>query len=199
MITMKNLQVEDIKDEWLYNALTQGIKECITAPVLTLDPTKPEPIKRAEMILENFSQEDSPVVATVIAPGNFIQMILPKHEILLSVMFIYKERNTYVQLIIQKLAYERLDEYSSGIQELVEVKPITENDQDVREIRNGLLTSLKSQELSEILATKLKQAIHEVFENEKKKGGLMDKEPSLEPMESSIIREALYLLTPQLP
>ena len=100
MITMKNLQVEDIKDEWLYNALTQGIKECITAPVLTLDPTKPEPIKRAEMILENFSQEDSPVVATVIAPGNFIQMILPKHEILLS-------RNTYVQLIIQKLAYER--------------------------------------------------------------------------------------------
>jgi hypothetical protein len=27
----------------------------------------------------------------------------------------------------------------------------------------------------------------------------MDKEPSLEPMESSIIREALYLLTPQLP
>lgn len=102
MITMKNLQVEDIKDEWLYNALTQGIKECITAPVLTLDPTK-----RAEMILENFSQEDSPVVATVIAPGNFIQMILPKHEILLSVMFIYKERNTYVQLIIQKLAYER--------------------------------------------------------------------------------------------
>jgi hypothetical protein len=72
-----------------------------------LDPTKPEPIKRAEMILENFSQEDSPVVATVIAPGNFIQMILPKHEILLSVMFIYKERNTYVQLIIQKFAYER--------------------------------------------------------------------------------------------
>lgn len=28
---------------------------------------------------------------------------------------------------------------------------------------------------------------------------LMNKEPSLEPMESSIIREALYLLTPQLP
>lgn len=199
MITMKNLQVEDIKDEWLYNALTQGIKECITAPVLTLDPTKPEPIKRAEMILENFSQEDSPVVATVIAPGNFIQMILPKHEILLSVMFIYKERNTYVQLIIQKLAYERLDEYSSGIQELVEAKPITENNQDVEKIRKGLLISLKSQELSEVLATKIKQAIHEVFENEKKKGGLMNKEPSLEPMKSSIIREALYLLTPPLP
>lgn len=50
-----------------------------------------------------------------------------------------------------------------------------------------------------LLATKLKQAIYEVFENEKKKGGLMYKEPSLEPMESSIIREALYLLTPQLP
>lgn len=100
---------------------------------------------------------------------------------------------------LQHLGYEEFNKYSSGIQELVESKPITENDQDVREIRNGLLTSLKSQELSEILATKLKQAIHEVFENEKKKGGLMDKEPSLEPMESSIIREALYLLTPQLP
>ena len=37
------------------------------------------------------------------------------------------------------------------------------------------------------------------FENEKKKGGLMYKEPSLEPMENSIIKEALYLLTPQLP
>lgn len=100
---------------------------------------------------------------------------------------------------LQHLGYEEFNEYSSGIQELVEVKPITENDQDIREIRNGLLTSLKSQELSEILATKLKQAIQEVFENEKKKGGLMYKEPSLEPMESSIIKEALYLLTPQLP
>lgn len=100
---------------------------------------------------------------------------------------------------LQHLGYEEFNKYSSGIQELVEVKPITKNDPDIREIRNGLLTSLKSQELSEILATKLKQAIHEVFENEKKKGGLMNKEPSLEPRESSIIREALYLLTPQLP
>lgn len=108
MIIMKTLQAEDLKnDEWLYNALTNGIKECLTAPILTLDPTKPEHIRRTEMILENFSQKDSPVVATVIAPGNFIQMILPKHDILLSVMFIYKERNTYVQLVIQKLAYER--------------------------------------------------------------------------------------------
>ena len=100
---------------------------------------------------------------------------------------------------LQHLGYELLNEYHLGIQELVEAKPITENDQDIMEIQNGLLTSLKSQELSEILATKLKQelkqAIHEVFENEKKKGGLMYKEP----MESSIIREALYLLTPQLP
>lgn len=100
---------------------------------------------------------------------------------------------------LQHLGYELLNEYPLDIQELVEAKPITENDQDIREIRNGLLTSLKSQELSEILATKLKQAIHEVFENEKKEGGLMYKEPSLEPMESSIIREALDLLTPQLP
>lgn len=98
---------------------------------------------------------------------------------------------------LQHLGYELLNEYHLGIQELVEAKPITEK--DIREIRNGLLTSLKSQELSEVLATKLKQAIQEVFENEKKKGGLMYKEPSLEPMENSIIKEALYLLTPQLP
>lgn len=100
---------------------------------------------------------------------------------------------------LQNLGYERLDEYSSGIQELLEAKPITENDQEVEKIRKGLLISLKSQELSEVLATKIKQAIYQVFENEKKKGGLMNQEPSLEPMESSIIREALYLLTPQLP
>lgn len=107
MITMKTLQAEDLKnDEWLYNALTNGIKECLTAPILTLDPTKPEHIRRTEMILDNFSQEDSPVIATVIAPGNFIQMILPKHDILLSIMFIYKEKNTYIQLIIQKLSYD---------------------------------------------------------------------------------------------
>jgi hypothetical protein len=104
---MKTLQAEDLKnDEWLYNALTNGIKECLTAPILTLDPTKPEHIRRTEMILDNFSQEDSPVIATVIAPGNFIQMILPKHDIFLSIMFIYKEKNTYVQLIIQKLSYD---------------------------------------------------------------------------------------------
>lgn len=100
---------------------------------------------------------------------------------------------------LQHLGYEKFNEYSSGIQELVESKPITENDQDVREIRNGLLTSLKSQELSEILATKLKQAIYEIFENEKKKGGLIAEEPSLELSKNSIIKEALYLLTPQLP
>lgn len=107
---------------------------------------------------------------------------------------------------LQHLGCEWLDEYSSGIQELVEAKPITEeakpiteNGQDIEKIRKGLLISLKSQELSEVLAIKLKQAIHEVFENEKKKGGLINKEPSLEPMKSSIIREALYLLTPQLP
>lgn len=100
---------------------------------------------------------------------------------------------------LQHLGYELINEYRSGIQESVEAKPITKSDQDIEEIRKGLLISLKSQELSEVLATKLKQAIHEVFENEKKKGGLMYKEPSLEPMESSIIKEALYLLTPQLP
>lgn len=100
---------------------------------------------------------------------------------------------------LQHLGHELLNEYHSGIQELVEAKPITKSDQDIEEIRKGLLISLKSQELSEVLATKLKQAIHEVFENEKKKGGLMYKEPSLEPMESSIIKEALYLLAPQLP
>lgn len=68
---------------------------------------------------------------------------------------------------LQHLGYELFNEYHLGIQELVESKSITENDQDIREIRNGLLTSLKSQELSEILATKLKQAIHEVFEKRK--------------------------------
>lgn len=49
------------------------------------------------------------------------------------------------------------------------------------------------------ILTPLVQLYHGVFENEKKKGGLMYKEPSLEPMENSIIKEALYLLTPQLP
>lgn len=120
------------------------------------------------------------------------------HEVDFDTRLTYDEFSIFFN-DLQHLGYELLDEYSSGIQELVEAKPITENDQDVEKIRKGLFTSLKSQELSEILATKLKQAIYEVFENEKKKGGLMYKEPSLEPMESSIIREALYLLTPPLP
>lgn len=119
MITMKTLQAEDLKnDEWLYNALTNGIKECLTAPILTLDPTKPEHIRRTEMILDNFSQEDSPVIATVIAPGNFIQMILPKHDILLSIMFIYEEKDTYVQLIIQKLSYDTNQQKEKSISDL---------------------------------------------------------------------------------
>lgn len=33
---------------------------------------------------------------------------------------------------LQHLGYEEFNKYSSGIQELVEVKPITENDQDIR-------------------------------------------------------------------
>lgn len=128
----------------------------------------------------------------------FVPLVQLYHGVGFDTRLTYDEFSIFIN-DLQHLGYEEFNKYSSGIQELVEAKPITENDQDIREIRDGLLTSLKSQELSEILATKLKQAIHEVFENEKKKGGLMDKEPSLEPMESSIIREALYLLTPQLP
>ena len=93
---------------------------------------------------------------------------------------------------LQHLGYEWLNEYCSGIQELVEAKPITENDQDIKEIRNGLLISLKTQELSEELASRLKKAIHEIFEEYKDK-------PDIWPHQNSIVREALYLLTPQLP
>lgn len=118
MISMKTIQVEDIKDEWLYEALTKGLKECVTAPILTLDPTKPEPIKRTEMILENFSQEGNPVKATIVAPGNFIQMILPKYEILLTIMFIYREKNTYIQTVLQKLYYESEVKTNNADQEL---------------------------------------------------------------------------------
>lgn len=120
------------------------------------------------------------------------------HEVGFDTRLTYDEFSIFFN-DLQHLGYELINEYHSGIQELVEAKPITENDQDIREIRNGLLISLKSQELSEILATKLKQAIYEVFENEKKKGGLMYKEPSLELSKNSIIKEALYLLTPPLP
>lgn len=120
------------------------------------------------------------------------------HGVGFDTILTYDEFSIFIN-DLQHLGYEWLDEYSLGIQGLIEAKPITENDQDIEEMRKGLLISLKSQELSEVLATKLKQAIHEIFENEKKKGGLMYKEPSLEPMESSIIKEALYLLTPQLP
>lgn len=118
MISMKTIQVEDIKDEWLYDALTKGLKECITAPILTLDPTKPEPLKRTEMILENFSQDGNPVKATIVAPGNFIQMILPKHEILLTIMFIYREKNTYIQTVLQRLYYESEVKTNDADQEL---------------------------------------------------------------------------------
>lgn len=118
MISMKTIQVEDIKDEWLYDALTKGLKECVTAPILTLDPTKPEPLKRTEMILENFSQDGNPVKATIVAPGNFIQMILPKHEILLTIMFIYREKNTYIQTVLQKLYYESEVKTNNADQEL---------------------------------------------------------------------------------
>ena len=31
------LNAETIQDEWLHEALTKGLKECVTAPILTLD------------------------------------------------------------------------------------------------------------------------------------------------------------------
>ena len=92
---------------------------------------------------------------------------------------------------LQHLGYEKFDEYSLGIQKLVKANPITENDQDIMEIRNGLLISLKTQELSEELASRLKKAIQEIFEEYKDKNIWIHKD--------SITREALYLLTPQLP
>lgn len=109
MISMRTIQVEDIKDEWLYDALTKGLKECVTAPILTLDPTKPEPIKRAEMIIENFSREDCKCIPTLVVPGNLIQMLLPKDEVLISIIFQYREKNTYIQAVIQKLHYYEPD------------------------------------------------------------------------------------------
>lgn len=98
---------------------------------------------------------------------------------------------------LEHLGYEVFEEYYAGILELVEVNPITNNDQELQEIKNGTLISLRSQELSERLASNLKKAIHEIFEEEKKK-----QEPGssfMESQKSSIIKEAIYLLTPQLP
>lgn len=109
MIEMTMLQAETIQDEWLYDALTKGLKECVTAPVLTLDPTKPEPIRRAEMIIENFSREECKCIPTLVVPGNLIQMLLPKDEVLISIIFQYREKNTYIQAVIQKLHYYEPD------------------------------------------------------------------------------------------
>nr|UVX65914.1 MAG: hypothetical protein [Bacteriophage sp.] len=109
MIKMTMLNAETIQDEWLHEALTKGLKECVTAPILTLDPTKPEPIKRAEMIIENFSREDCKCIPTLVIPGNLIQMLLPKDEVLISIIFQYREKNTYIQAVIQKLHYYEPD------------------------------------------------------------------------------------------
>lgn len=97
---------------------------------------------------------------------------------------------------LEHLGYEVFEEYYAGILELVEVNPITNNDQELQEIRNGTLISLRSQELSERLASNLKKAIHEIFEEEKKKQG--PGSSFMESQKSSIIKEAIYLLTPQL-
>lgn len=109
MIKMTMLNAETIQDEWLHEALTKGLKECVTAPILTLDPTMPEPIKRAEMIIENFSREDCKCIPTLVVPGNLIQMLLPKDEVLISIIFQYQEKDTYIQAVIQKLYYYEPD------------------------------------------------------------------------------------------
>lgn len=109
MIKMTMLNAETIQDEWLQEALTKGLKECVTAPILTLDPTKPEPIRRAEMIIENFSREECKCIPTLVVPGNLIQMLLPKDEVLISIIFQYREKNTYIQAVIQKLHYYEPD------------------------------------------------------------------------------------------
>ena len=98
---------------------------------------------------------------------------------------------------VEHLGYEIFEEYYAGVLELVEVNPITNNDQELQEIRNGILISLKSQELSERLASHLKKAIYEIFEEEKKKHTVNSS--FMESQRSSIIKEAIYLLTPQLP
>jgi hypothetical protein len=113
MIKMIALQAETIQDEWLYNALTKGLKECLTAPVLTLDPTKPEPIRRAEMIIDNFSREDCKCIPMLIAPGNLIQMLLPKDEVLISVLFQYRKKDIHIRTVIQKLHYYEPDNKAS--------------------------------------------------------------------------------------
>ena len=98
---------------------------------------------------------------------------------------------------VEHLGYEIFEEYYAGVLELVEVNPITNNDQEVQEIRNGILISLRSQELSERLASNLKKVIHEIFEEEKKKQGVDSS--FMESQKGSIIKEAIYLLTPMLP
>lgn len=98
---------------------------------------------------------------------------------------------------IKHLGYEIFEEYYAGVLELVEVNPITNNDQELQEIRNGILISLKSQELAERLASNLKKAIYEIFEEERKKQG--PGSSFMESQKGSIIKEAIYLLTPQLP
>lgn len=110
----------------------------------------------------------------------------------------YEDFGTFL-MDVEHLGYEIFEEYYAGVRELVEVNPITNNDQEVQEIRNGILISLRSQELSERLASNLKKAIHEIFEEEKKKQGQEAVSSFMESHKSSIIKEALYLLTPMLP
>lgn len=44
---------------------------------------------------------------------------------------------------LEHLGYEVFEEYYAGILELVEVNPITNNDQELQEIRNGILIFIK--------------------------------------------------------
>lgn len=52
------------------------------------------------------------------------------HGVSFDTRLTYDEFSIFINGL-QHLGYEKFNEYSSGIQEWVEVKPITENDQDI--------------------------------------------------------------------
>lgn len=107
MITITRIKNEDLDNPWLNEALTKGIKESLTAPVICLNPSESEAIVRTRMLIDNFSKENCKAIPTIIVPGGLVQMVLPEEEILVSIIFLKDNgKDTKVQVSLIKLNHE---------------------------------------------------------------------------------------------
>lgn len=102
-INIVRMSKNDLVDNtWLYNALTQGLKQAMTSIRISI-PGVSEIESRIKAIFDNFTRDGCAPQPILVIPNNIIQILLPKDKIILTILYIPQETGFKISVEIIKL------------------------------------------------------------------------------------------------